>query len=190
MLGGLSDEHLIDRIAAGDRLALNAFVARYQGRVFRLTRALVGDEQRAEDALQETFVEVWRSASSYRGEGSARAWLYGLARHKSWRTLRRRAGEPVDTDPLEVLGVEAGWSTDRDPEQLTAAAEDHDRVWAAMERLDEGDREVLTLRDLEQLSGDEVAALLGMSLPAMKSRLHRARLRLMAVLVEGGSDVC
>jgi RNA polymerase sigma-70 factor (ECF subfamily) len=114
-----------------------------------------------------------------------------VARRQAARTWRRRVGEPVDVVPLEELAAAAGLADDAaDPERLAAAAQDHERLHRALARLAEAVREVIVLRDLEGFSGPEVASLLGVELGAVKSRLHRARLRLMAELGgEGGADV-
>lgn len=132
--------------------------------------------------MQETFVAVWGSAKGYRGEGSARAWIYGLARRQAARTWRRRAGEPLAPVPLHELGAQAGWG--RDPEQLASALQDTERVRAALRTLSAADQEILVLCDLEEGTGPEVAEILGLTANATRVRLHRARLRLMAKLRE------
>lgn len=146
----------------------------------------------AEDALQEVFVGVWRGARGWRGEHSGRVWLYALARRQAARTWRRRVGEPADPEPVDMLAHQAGFAADRDPEALVGAMEDVERLHRALGRLSDVDREVLTLRDLEGLTGPEVATLLELDLAAVKTRLHRARLRLLAELhgeSRGGVDV-
>lgn len=154
--------------------------------MWRLVRSLTSDEGAAEDALQETFVAVWRSAGGYRGEGSARAWIYGLARRQAARTWRRRAGEPTAPVPLHELGALAGWG--RDPEELTAAVEDADRLHSALGRLSVADREIIVLHDLEGLTGPEIGEILDISANAARVRLHRARLRLMGLLRKEVTD--
>ncbi len=181
------DRELIQATASGDRRAFAALVARHRDAAWRLLRAGTADEQAAEDALQETFLAAYRGAAGYRGEGSARAWILGLARRQGARTWRRRAGEPAAPVPLCELGEAAGWGREGDPESLAAALEDRRRLRGALEALAAGDREILVLRDLEQLRAPEVAELLGISVPAVKSRLHRARLRLLAELKRGAT---
>ncbi|MCB9780588.1 MAG: RNA polymerase sigma factor [Alphaproteobacteria bacterium] len=186
-----SDRALLERAAAGDRAAFRAFVARHRGPVWRLLRATCGSEQSAEDALQETFLAVHRAAGSFQGDADARAWLFGIARRQAARTWRRRAGEPLaaepldDAQPLAALGASAGWGGD--PERVVAAAEDRRRLQAALATLSSHDQEVIVLRDLEGLTGPEAAAALGIPLAAVKTRLHRARLRLMAALQAPGA---
>lgn len=177
------ERQLLTRSAAGDRGAFTDLADHFQAPLFRYLRSLVRSDEAAEDALQEVLVGVWRGASGYRAETSPRAWVFSLARRQAARTWRRRVGEPVDPDPLDVLGRAAGFAcTDADPEALVSRAEDEEQLRAALDRLSEADREVLVLRDLEGLSGAEAAEVLGLELAALKTRLHRARLRLMAEL--------
>jgi len=176
--GELTDEALLSRSAAGDRAAFDVLVDRHAGRVLRLIRCRVG-EAAAEDVLQQTFLAAWRSAARFRGEARVTTWLFTIARNTAAKVAERARRSPVSDVPLDTLGVEAGWGSE-DPESIALAAERHDLLRAAFASLDDEAREVLTLRDLEGLSGDDTAALLGVSLAAMKSRLHRARLTLAA----------
>ncbi len=182
------DAALVRRLARGDRAALAVLVERHRDGLWRLLRALTPDAASAEDAMQETFLAAWRGAAGWRGEGSARAWLYGMARRQAARTWRRRAGEPADPVPLHALGEAAGWGDARSPEELAAAVQDRDRLWAALRSLSPADREVIVLRDLDGLTGPEAAEALGLPLATLKTRLHRARLRLMAALRGGDHD--
>ncbi len=178
---------LILRAATGDPGAFASLVDRTRDGLCRYLRTLVASDEVAEDALQETFLGAYRAAGTYRAEAPGRVWLYGLARRQAARTWRRRRGEPRALEPLTALGREAGFATERSPEALAAALEDRERLWAALEALSDTDREVVVLRDLDGFSGPEVAELLELPLPTMKTRLHRARLRLMAAL-QGGPD--
>lgn len=173
------DAALLALSATGDGVAYERLVNRHQATIFRYLRAALGDVTAAEDALQETFLAAWRSADRYRGEASVRAWLLGIARNAARRLRRRRVGEPEEYVALDDLGVQAGWGSE-DPEQQLLATLRRDALQAAFERLTESEREILVLRDLEGLAGDTVASILGLSLVAMKSRLHRARLRIAA----------
>ncbi|MDP1570167.1 MAG: sigma-70 family RNA polymerase sigma factor [Vicinamibacterales bacterium] len=181
---GLIDLGLVRRSARGDREAFDALVARHQASVFRLARSLIGTSDGAEDVLQQTFLSAWQAAPGFRGDSSIRTWLLTIARNAALTRRMRAAREPRDETPLEDLGIRAGWGGP-DPEQLAAAAEQRDHLAAALASLVPEEREILTLRDLEGLPGDDVAAMLGLSLAAMKSRLHRARLSL-AATVRGG----
>lgn len=150
----------------------------------RLLRASATTGADAEDALQEAFLAAWRAAGSFAGTGSARAWVLTIARNALHRRYRRRAGEPADVIPLDRLGEKAGWGAIDSPDALVERLEDRALLERALARLSEADREVLVLRDLEEFGGEETARLLGVTVAAVKSRLHRARLRLAAHLRE------
>lgn len=177
--GELTDEALLTRSAAGDAAAFDQLVGRHAASVLRMIRYRVDDAAAAEDVLQQTFLAAWRSAPRFRGEARVKTWLFTIARNTAARARDRAQRAPLADVPLETLGVEAGWGSE-DPETIALAAERHDLLRAAFASLDDEAREVLTLRDLEGLSGDDTAALLGVSLAAMKSRLHRARMTLAA----------
>lgn len=178
------DAELLARSAAGNGAAFEQFVRRHEAALLAYLRRMTPDSARAEDALQETFLAAWRAAGQFAGGGpSARGWLFTIARHALERQGRRRAGEPADKVPLFDLGVAAGWGAEPavDPQPALLSRDRLERAWV---RLDDAEREVLWLREIEGLTGDECAASLGLTLPAVKSRLHRARLRLMAALRE------
>jgi RNA polymerase sigma-70 factor (ECF subfamily) len=152
--------------------------------VRRVARAITGDEASADDAWQEAFVAAHRALAGYRGEGSLRAWLLAITRNTARKLVREGIGHR-DEPELFALGLAAGWGA-QTPEDVAAADSDRSRLWAALDRLEPDDRELIVLRDLEGRSGDEVAATLGIAVSAMKSRLHRARLRLLAALTHPG----
>ncbi len=179
-LAGAGDALLLERVAAGDRAAFERLLARHQAALWRFVRASSRTRQDAEDALQDALLAAYRGAGAFRGEASVRTWLLTIGRHAAWRVSRRAPEEPLDDDTWE-LGCAAGWGAD-DPETAAMAAQDRARLTAALDGLAPGEREVLVLRDLEELAVEEVAEVLGVSLAATKSRLHRARLRLAAAL--------
>ncbi len=151
---------------------------RHAAAVHRLLLSLGAAPDDAEDALQECFIAAWRSAASYRGAGSARGWLFTIARNALRRQHRRRAGEPAEHDSLDALGAAAGWGSEADYRYRFEVREE--LAWA-LGHLPPDEREVVVLRDLEGLSGQETADALELSVAGMKSRLHRGRLRLMGV---------
>lgn len=151
---------------------------RHEAAVFRFARAISPDDAAAEDALQEAFLGAWRGARTFRGDASVRNWLLTIVRNAIYRQHRKRVDEPEDIEPLSELGLAAGWGEEENPETIALQRESRHLLNAAMERLSAPDREILLLRDVEGLSGDEVATMLGLTLTAMKTRLHRARLRI------------
>jgi len=177
------DAELLRAAADGDRGAMDQLVRRHQGTVWRAVRGRTASEALAEEVFQDTFLTAWRNADRWRGEGSVRNWLLGMARRKAAHTWRRRVGEPAEHEPLHELGLAAGWGAD--PEAAASAAEDREALLRALAMLSETDQTILGLCDLEGHSGPEAAQLLGLTANAARVRLHRARLRLMAVLREG-----
>lgn len=182
------DSELIAQAARGDSHALGRLVDEHEAAVFRYALSLLRNRADAEEVLQETFLALMRGAGEFRGEATLRTWLLTVARNAAWRLRKRaakRAEEPID---LDALGCAAGWGSE-DPESLAVRAESERNLRAALDRLGDEEREMIVLRDLEGLSGAEAAELVGLSLPAMKSRLHRARLHLAAELrdLRGGA---
>jgi RNA polymerase sigma-70 factor (ECF subfamily) len=178
-----SDRELIARTAEGDRGAFTQLVERHAAAVLRLTSALSRNRAEAEDALQQAFLNAYQAASGYRGDGSVRTWLLTIARNATYRFRVRNGREDLVEEPLMSLGLEAGWGSPN-PEAIAIAAERRSVLRTAISQLSPSDQEVLVLRDLEGLDGSEAAEVLGISERAMKSRLHRARLRL-AVSLRG-----
>lgn len=170
-----TDEELVRRSAAGDRGAFGVLAARHEAALYRFAVRTCGGEREAEDAIQDGLLAAWRGAATFRAEASARTWLFQVVVHACHRRHRRATGrpvgEPMDAAP-EVAADEPG------PEARVGAREVGRALEAALAAMGEESREVLLLRDVEGLSGEETAAALGIGLAAMKSRLHRARLEL------------
>lgn len=178
------DRQLLERSAAGDRAAFGELVERHAAGVFQYARWIVGNDNDAEDVLQQTFLAAWSAAGDARAVDGARPWLVGIARRFATK-LNVRRGESRARERsfeelgLEELGCQAGFGDERHtPELVAAALEERECLAGALAALEPDERELLVLRDLQGLSGAEVAALLGIGLAAQKSRLHRARLRL------------
>jgi RNA polymerase sigma-70 factor (ECF subfamily) len=180
-----TDRDVLARVASGDKVAMDVFVRQHQAPLWRLCLALTHDASTAEDVLQDTFVAVLRHADGFHGE-SARPWLFLIARNAVRRRHRLRAGEPRDWDDVDALALRAGWG-DTVFEEV-AEHEAADQASRALAALDEDDRALLTLRDLQGWTGAEVAAALDLPLATMKTRLHRARLRWMAAVREEVGD--
>ena len=170
------DDELLRRAGCGEAAAFERLASRHDTALLRFALRTCGDAGLAEDAVQEALLSAWRGARDFRGDASVRAWLFGIALHACRRVVRRRAGEPARLETLDAAGGAAGSAAL--PDEAAARAELGRALDAALLELDAGAREILLLRDVEQLSGEEVARLLDLGLPAMKSRLHRARLEL------------
>jgi RNA polymerase sigma-70 factor (ECF subfamily) len=181
----LTDEELLKRTAAGEREAFDELVVRHQAAVFRFARAATESPAAAEDVLQETFLAAWRAAGTFQGRSTVRTWLLTIARNEAWHQREREARLPMDDVPLPELGEAAGWG-DQSPEEGVLRSQRRGRLARALAALGADEREILVLRELEELTGEETASALGIGLAAMKSRLHRARLRLAAEVRRGG----
>lgn len=179
-----TDLDLLQRTAAGDRAAFSVFVERHQAAIYRHACHLTSRREDAEDLLQETFLSAFRAAHQFRGDSSARTWLFTIARNASLRSPHARdAGRTTGEGEVdfETLALRAGWGANS-PESLAILAQNRTRLERALARLSPGEREVILLRDIEGFSGEETAAILGLSLAAVKSRLHRGRIELAARL--------
>lgn len=186
---GAGDEVLLRRCAAGERAAFDALVDRHGAALYRFALRQTRTEAEAQDALQDGLLAAWRGAATWSGAGAPRTWLFQVVLHASRRRGRRRSGEPAQHDPVEVAAALPSGAAG--PEERVARAQHADVLRRALAGLPEHAREVLLLRDVEGLSGEETAAVLGLELPAMKSRLHRARLELKARVeaIVGGAVV-
>ena len=171
------DAILIERTGRGDRDAFEELYRRFARPVLAMARRQLGDHGRAEEAAQETFAAVWRSARSYRRErGSASAWLYAVARHAIIDRARQRV-EPAVEVP-EQTAVEDG------PAELAELSWLAWRVHAAVERLPERERIVLELAYWSGLSQTEIASYLDVPLGTVKTRTRAGLARLSGLLDE------
>jgi len=176
MLEAVSDEDLVQRGAEGDRAAFEELVERHGSALFSFAARACGSARDAEDAVQDSLLAAWRHANTFRGEASARSWLFSVLLHACHRGRRRRAGEPEHHATIEEA---ASLAADLpDAVERAASGEASAMLERALSMLSHDSREILLLRDIEGLSGPETAAALGLSLAAMKSRLHRARIEL------------
>jgi RNA polymerase sigma-70 factor (ECF subfamily) len=172
---GSSDGELLVRVADRDREAFELLYQRYVRSMFGLALRRLRDRQRAEDAVQETFTAVWRSAASYKPErGPAAPWLYAVARNAIVDRMRTRT-EPA-ADPPEVASPEPG------PPDRAEASYVSWRVHRALEELPPKEREVVELAYWSGLSQSEVAEYLHIPLGTVKTRTRSALARLADVL--------
>jgi RNA polymerase sigma-70 factor, ECF subfamily len=172
-----SDARLIERTGRGDRAAFEELYRRFARPVLGMALRQLGDNARAEDAAQETFAAVWRSARSFRSErGSASAWLYAVARHAIVDRARQRTEATAEV-PEEP-------STDAGPAERAEASWLAWRVHAALERLPERERVVLELAYWNGFSQSEIASYLDVPLGTVKTRTRAGLARLAGTLEE------
>ena len=170
----MEEAALMDRILQGDRNAYADLVRAHQAKVLRLCVSLLGEPD-AEDAAQEIFLKAYRSLSSFRRDSSFSTWLYRIASNHCHDLLRKRSRqktESLDELPESLL-------TSADPR---VGAEQADLAEQILLTLSPEERLILTLREVEGLSYQEIAEVLSCSLDAVKGRLKRARETLMSRL--------
>ena len=190
------DTPLIARAQAGDLAAFDELVLRHQREVFAVALRMLGDQDEAKDVSQDVFVRAYQGIRSFRGEAKLSTWLVSITinlcrNQRRWWARRRRfivasLDEPVGTG-RSGFGEEGALGHDvADPSPTPAMAaersERQQQLVALLLRLDEADREVIVLRDLQGHSYEEIAKMLGCRLGTVKSRLNRARLHLRALL--------
>jgi RNA polymerase sigma-70 factor, ECF subfamily len=172
-------------VAAAKRGEVSAFeelVTRYERKIFRLTRNITGNMQDAEDAMQEAFLKSYEHLANFKGDSRFYTWLVRIAVNEALMKLRRRHPGEFSIDE-EVPGSEDLMPRELDdwgptPEERYQQAEMWEILSEAIDRLEPDFRIVFILRDVEELSAEETAKLLGLSITATKSRLLRARLKL------------
>ncbi|MGH3009066.1 MAG: RNA polymerase sigma factor [Gaiellaceae bacterium] len=172
----LTDAELLARVGDRDRAAFEQLYDRYVRSIFGLALRRLRDRQDAEDAVQEVFTAVWRSAGSYRPErGPAGGWLYTVARNAVVDRLRR-SGPATESELPELVSAEHG------PAARAEESETAWRVHRALEELQPHEREVIELAYWSELSQSEVAEYLGLPLGTVKTRTRSALARLATVL--------
>jgi RNA polymerase sigma-70 factor, ECF subfamily len=181
---GVFDESaLLARVREGDLTAFNELVNRYSRKIYRLAKHITQNEEDAEDVLQETFLKAYEHLGSFQGQSKFYTWIVRIAVNESLMKLRKRKSdrtvpldEPLDTGEDTVVREIAVW--DQNPEQQYSREEVGAILDEAVQSLKPTFRTVFVLRDIEELSTEETAEALGISVPAVKSRLLRARLQL------------
>jgi RNA polymerase sigma-70 factor (ECF subfamily) len=178
---------LLERARAGDARALEELLEQHQAQVYRFGLRMCRDPEDAKDVLQDTLFAMARSVRDFRGASAISTWLYSIARSFCIKKRRRGKFAPAPRDVRSIdadaaAGTIAAGLTDpaRRPDEALAAREVERALEQAIDALDPMHREVLLLRDAEGLSAPEVAEVLGIGVPAVKSRLHRARLSVRA----------
>ena len=183
-----SDREVLARVVERDQAAHRVIFERYYKRVLAFVRRRVGDEGLAEEITTDVFFEVWRNASAYRGESPVTTWIFGIANLKTL-SARRYFAQPrrasVRVAPDEAL---ARVADPCDQDESISARQQLARLMRAIERLPEGQRDVLRLAFLEGRSYPEIAEELDISEANVKTRVNRARLRLRS-LARPGTEV-
>lgn len=181
------EEKLVERLKRQDEVAFNELVRLYQGRIFRLTFRMLGDRQEAEDLAQEVFITVFKAIGSFRGDSKLSTWLYRVATNHCKNRIKylgRRArgskkefDEVGDRDAIESASMSTSAQLPR-PDEMVSGRETEGFIRRALAELPEDQRELVVLRDIENLTYEEIQRVTGLPAGTVKSRLHRARLAL------------
>jgi RNA polymerase sigma-70 factor (ECF subfamily) len=178
----LADAELVKLAQDGDNRAFDELVRRYENKVYRLAFKILRHEDDAGEALQDAFLSAYRGLKNFKADSTFSTWLYRVATNAALMKYRKRRDGHVsleqsqshdeDAEGLQI----ADWSALPDDELLTGELDDI--LSEGLDRLPDELREVFVMRDIEGLSNSEVAERLRLTVPAVKSRLHRARLQL------------
>lgn len=175
---------LVAEARAGNANAFATLLNQYERHIYRLALNITSNPEDAEDVLQEAFLKAYTNLENFRGDSRFYTWLVRIAMNEALMKLRKRAAsrqvsldEPIETDEKSLMPREiVDWGDN--PEQRYAKSELQNILAEAIETLEPALRVVFVLRDVENLSTEETAEQLGLSTPAVKSRLLRARLKL------------
>jgi RNA polymerase sigma-70 factor, ECF subfamily len=180
------DRALLNRAQAGDISAFEELVGRHQDRVYGLALRMTRSEPDAAEIAQDTFLSAYQHLPEFRGEAAFGSWVHRIAANNALMRLRhQRVLEVVTEDPAEPEFTERGSLAEYPETDWSRRADDKilddelgRAIREATDSLAEGYREVFLLKDVEGMSYEEISEMLGISVPAVKSRLHRARLAL------------
>jgi RNA polymerase sigma-70 factor (ECF subfamily) len=175
------ERELLERLRRRDEAAFNSFVLLYQERVFRLLLRMIGDRAEAEDLAQEVFISIFKAIEGFRGDSQLSTWVYRVAanhcRNRIKYLSRRRKHFGGEFDEENEEGKDTALAPQRPtaPDRLMEARQTESVLQAGLLALDEEQRELLVLREVEHLSYEEIMEILGLPEGTVKSRLHRAR---------------
>ena len=187
------DHALVRRFKDGDQAAFDEMVTRYWDRIYSMVHQLLRNQQDAEEVTQDAFIRAHRGLANFRGDSAFSTWLYqiatNLARNRYWYWWRRKRDKSVSFDaPVSAENdmtladvIPADVET---PGDITVTTEFVDRIGTCMQKLSAKHREILILRNVKNLSYEEIAAILAISVGTVKSRIARARESLRSKLGE------
>ena len=189
-IGDVADEVLVVRARAKDEAAFEELVNRYQNKLYRLAMRFVRNETDAQEILQDAFLSAWRNLPSFERRAQFGSWMYRVTVNAALMLLRSRNRHPEvtveDIEPTvlndavvesgQLMRASADWS--QRPDEQLQSEEMRAHIQTSVNALPDGLRTVFLLRDVEEMSTEDTAQMLGLSVPAVKTRLHRARLAL------------
>ena len=177
-------ENIIARARRGDADAFEQLVVAYRDQVFRLALRMCGSEADADEVAQEAFLSAWKALPNFRGESQFSTWLYQLTTHAAIDLMRREKRQIAAADDItEVSAADPAPS----PQQQAEQSEQREIVRDAILQLAPEQREVVVLRFMEELSYEEIGAVLKLPSGTVKSRLNRAKAQLKEILSKSGN---
>jgi RNA polymerase sigma-70 factor (ECF subfamily) len=180
------DSRLIERLVARDERAFNELVRAYEGRIVRLVARMIGNQEEAKDLSQDVFVQVFKAIGSFRGDSKFSTWIYRIAVNLCKNRVKylkvRHASEQDELDSVTEKSLgdarPAGGQGLGRPDEQMAGKQVERIVQKAIQELEPSFRECLVLRDVEELSYEEIEEITGLAAGTVKSRIHRARAQL------------
>ncbi len=179
----VADQVLIERIADGDRLAMQVLFARHHVRVYRFALRILGRETMAEDIIGDVFLDVWRQAGQFEARSSVSTWLLGIARNKAYSAMRRRSEDALDEEAAAAIPDSADT-----PEAALQKKSKAELLRRCLAGLSPEHREVVDLVYYHEQSVQEVSSILGIPENTVKTRMFYARKRLSELLKAAGVD--
>jgi len=177
----IEDLALVERLRECSDLAYEQLLQRFQQPVYNLALRLLGDPSEASDVVQEVFLKVFRNVGGFRGQSSLKTWVYRITVNEAhnarrWFFRHRRSEVELDSDPRDALSLkETIPDGSRSPYETACDSEQHALIEAGLARINPIFREAVALRDISDLSYEEIADVLGVSLGTVKSRILRGR---------------
>ena len=187
------EQKLVERLKRRDEAAFNELVRLYQGKIYRLVFRMIGDAGEAEDLAQEVFVTVFKSIDGFRGDSKLSTWMYRVATNHCKNRIKylgRRAhkkkkefDEVGDREAIESASMATSATVPR-PDEMVHAKQTEGFIRKALNELPEDQKELVVLRDIENMIYEEIKDVTGLPEGTVKSRLHRARLALQKRVAE------
>jgi RNA polymerase sigma-70 factor, ECF subfamily len=177
-----SDKRLLERVAAGDRLAMEVLYTRHHLRTYRFVLRLVNDAATAEDLTSDVFLDVWKQADRFEGRSQVSTWMLAIARYKAMSALRHQADDPIDGE----IASEVPESADN-PEVIVQKHNESAVLRQCLRQLSPTHREVIDLVYYHEKSVAEVAAITGVPPNTVKTRMFHARKRIADLLDARGA---
>ena len=175
----INDNAVVERVRAGDKQAFNLLVARYQYKIQNLVARFIKDPAEQEDVAQEAFIKAYRAIGNFRGDSAFYTWLYRIAVNTAKNHLvgagRKPPAQDVDLDETGTIGTAAGLTELNSPEAILQNDELVQTIRTAIAELPDELREAITLRELDGLSYEDIADVMGCPIGTVRSRIFRAR---------------